>query len=58
MNRPLGVVVPELFVPVVEGLGSEELTRVSDCTVRQGPVSPKWKVNTVQPETSLGFLGI
>lgn len=57
-DRPLGIVVPELLVPVVEGLGGEELTWISDRAVWQGPVSPEGKVNTIQPETLLGFLGV
>ena len=41
MDAPLHVVVPELFVPVMEGFRSEELAGFSSGTIWKSPVSPE-----------------
>ena len=50
-DRPLDVVVPELFVPVVEGFWCEESGWVRHqclCRRLEGPIPPKGKMNTVE----------
>ena len=58
MDALLCVMVPELFVPMVEGFRSEELTGFGNCAIQESPVLPEWKVNTIQSETLLSFLCI
>ena len=58
MDAPLGVVVSELLVPVMKRFWSEKLARLDNGTIRESPVPPERKVNTVQPVAFLSSLGV
>ena len=46
-NGPLCVMVPELLMPVVEGLRSKEFAWFSNRAIWQSPVSPEGKMDTI-----------
>lgn len=46
-DAPFDVVVPKLFVPMVEGFGSEKITGLSNGTIWKGPVTPEREVDTI-----------
>lgn len=58
LDAPLCVMVQKLLMPVMEGFGGEELAWFWNSTIRQYPISPEGKMDTIEPETLLGLLGI
>jgi hypothetical protein len=58
MDTPLGVMVPKLLVPVVEGFRCEELAGFYRGTIWERPVAPEGEMNAVQSIKFPGSLSV